>query len=443
MKKNLLRHSIYNSLRSLIADEGIYASGKEEVYGCIFGRDSAITILKILKAVSNRSKTFDIDELELLTACRRTLLTLADLQGKSFNPNSGEEPGKFVHEFRKTGFERLVNRENPWYVYPDGYLRNYDSVDSTPLGLIAMYKYWKKTRDMDFIYNVLPTIENGLLWIMTHGDKDDDFLLEYDIPKDRTNGGLVVHSWTDSHESIQRPDGTMPLYPIAPVEAQGYAWLALKLWEKFFTANPTLLSIKDFNLILRNHARLLKKSFNENFIFKSDGYYYAAQALDGAKERIHTVTGNPLLLLWASYRHNGRANSIVDESFVQDFVKRAFMPDLFDPGAGIRTMSAKSLTFNPAQNSYHNGSFWPKLNGMAHEGLRIWNFRKEASKLKKATLKPIVHFGSPIELYVKDQNGQLLEFKGEDGQVGCRNQAWSAAAVLDLLTERRGTNRFF
>jgi glycogen debranching enzyme len=437
MTKNLLRESIHNSLLSLIAEEGIYASGKEEVYGCIFGRDSAITVLKILKALSNRSRMFTINELEFLAASRRTLITLASLAGKTFNPDSGEEPGKFVHEFRKFGYERLVNRPRPWYVYPDGFLRNYDSIDSTPLGLIAIYKFFKKTNDREFLDHVISSVENGLLWIMTHADRDEDFLLEYDIPKERTHGGLTVHSWTDSHESLTRPDGTFPSYPIAPVEVQGYAWFALKVWEKFFSENPEFSKISDFNLILRNHARLLKKSFNRYFIFQSEGLYYAAQALDGGKRRIQTITGNPLLLLWASYRKNGKTHSIIDDSYVAHFVKRAFMPDLFDPDAGIRTMSTKSETFDPSENSYHNGSFWPKLNGMVHEGLVAWKFYAEARKLKNATIGPIKFFGTPIELYIKNDKGKLVEFKSNSGQVSCRNQAWSAAAVLDLLTERR------
>ena len=437
MNKNLLTQKVHNSLLSLVADEGIYASGKEDVYGCIFGRDSSITVLKILKSCSNNSRTFDVNKLKLLKAARQTLLTLASLQGKNFNPDSGEEPGKFIHEYRTSNLERLLSLEKPWYVYPDGILRNYDSIDSTPLGLIAIYKYYMKTKDQEFLYRVLQVVEDGLMWIMTHGDKDGDALLEYDIPKDRKFGGLLVHSWTDSHESIQRSDGSMPLYPIAPVEAQGYAWLALKLWERFFSENPSCTAIGDFSSMLKKHARLMKISFNRQFIFRSEGLYFAAQALDGKKNKIETVTGNPLLLLWASYRRRGKTYSIIDEAFVGDFVKRAFKPDLFDRNAGIRTMSKKSVTFNPAQHSYHNGSFWPKLNGMAHEGLVLWRFYKEAKALKRATIKPIKFFGTPIELYLIDESGKYVEFRGLNGQVSCRNQAWSAAAALDLLTERR------
>src|SRR5689334_21989091 len=103
------------------------------------------------------------------------------------------------------------------------------------------------------------------------------------------------------------------------------------------------------------------------------------------------------------------------------------MDDMFDETAGIRTMSKLSLTFNPNQNSYHNGSFWPKLNGLAYEGLLKWGFLNEAKMLRTASLLPIYYFKSPIELYVKKEK-EYLEYKNESGQVSCKKQAWSAAS---------------
>src|SRR5437868_3312915 len=148
MKNKKLLQIAYNSLLDLSSDEGINASGKEGVYGCVFGRDSAITILKILQATSKHP------DKKLTEICKKGLYTLTSLQGKEKNVESGEEPGKFIHEYRRPhqGIERLINREkdpekpwdNPWYVYPDGTVRNYDSIDSTPLALIAIYRYWEQ-----------------------------------------------------------------------------------------------------------------------------------------------------------------------------------------------------------------------------------------------------------------------------------------------------------
>lgn len=118
-----------------------------------------------------------------------------------------------------------------------------------------------------------------------------------------------------------------------------------------------------------------------------------------------------------------------------DLVKRSFHSDMFDPDAGIRTMSVLSPTFNPTNNSYHNGSFWPKLNGMVFEGLEKWDFIKEAEKLKAASIKPIAFFGTPVELYMKDEAGNYFLYRNFRGQESCRVQAWSAAALLDFVKQ--------
>jgi glycogen debranching enzyme len=432
--KTDLRKTIYEAILELSTEKGINASGKDDIFGCIFGRDSEITILKILKVCGN-GQTSDIETARLFDICKRGLLTLVSLQGKETNIESGEEPGKFIHEYRPDNYERLLKLNKPWYIYPDGILRNYDSLDSTPLALIAIYRYWEITRDDNFLLSVLPSVEAGLNWIITYGDRDKDYLLEYELPRNRQHGGLSVQSWTDSQESMMDASGKFPEYPIAPVEVQGYAWLALHLWADFY-ADSTLHFTKTvhFSNALRTHANELKKQFNKFFIFKEGKRYYAAQALDGYKRQIKTVTGNPLLLLWAAYKNGRTVKTILEKKYIKDIVGRAFTEDMFDKDAGIRTMSTKAKTFVSGQNSYHNGSFWPKLNGMSHEGLENVGFYEKAARLKDATLKPIQYFGSPIELYVKTDNGEYDIYRNSQGQESCRQQAWSAAAALDLLT---------
>ncbi|MCL4398163.1 hypothetical protein M1403_04045 [Patescibacteria group bacterium] len=417
MSRTELYQVSYQTLLDLASADGLNASGRGEIFNCFFGRDNVISALKILRSLEKKP-----DE-KLLSICRQAIFTLINLQGQNINLESGEEPGKFIHELRRDKYEHLVNKTNPWYVYPDGILRNFDSIDATPLALIAMRRFAQYFNDEDYARLVLPAVRKGLDWLMNFGDRDQDNLLEYGLSPKRQHGGLPVQSWTDSSESLLRPDGTMPLYPIAPVEVQGYAWLALRLWADYFSDEK-----------LRDFANNLKRRFNETFLFQSEGYTFPAQALDGSKNRIETVTGNPLILLWASYRSENGVESILDAKFVNDLVSRSFLPDLFDPDAGIRTMSTLSPTFNPGQNSYHNGSFWPVLNGLAHEGLEIWGFAKEASLLKEASLKALSYFQTPIELYTKGVDGNFHEYKNESGQTSCRQQAWSAAVALDFLT---------
>lgn len=417
-----LRNISYRCLLELATSEGLNASAKSEAYGCVFGRDSALTVLKLLNVYRK------IKDPTLLSFCRNGLLALISLQGQVENIESGEQPGKIIHEFRKNNYERLINRPKPWYVYQDGMLRNYDSVDSTPLTLIALYKYWEITGDNDFLTISLPCVEKGLQWLMMFGDKDGDYFVEYELPATRVSGGLTVQSWTDSQESLLRTDGTFPDYPIAPIEVQAYAWLSFKVWSEYYDQAQPALAEK-----LRRQADRLKARFNKYFIHKETGLYFGIQALDGQKTPIRTVTANPLLCLWASYVSQGRVESIIKREYIDEFVERGFQPDLFDYSAGIRTMSTLSPTYNPDRNSYHNGSFWPILNGLIHEGLMYWGYTREAEKIKRASLLPISHFGTPIELYIKYEDN-FVEYISRSGKPGCRNQAWTAAATLDLVT---------
>ncbi len=423
-----LEKKIYFCLNELSHEDGFNASGKTEVFGCIFGRDSFITILKILHAIR-----FCPDE-KLLSTCKRSLLKHIELQGKVLNLESGEQPGKFIHEYRVDNYERLTGRRKPWYVYPDKKLRNYDSLDATPLGLIAIYRYWELTYDAKFMLQALPAIELGLQWIMKYGDMDQDYLLEYSLPAERQHGGLAVQSWADSIPSLADKNGKLPDYPIAPVEVQGIAWLALTFWADYFiNAYCETRNIK-LSKKLSRFSEKLKKRFNKMFLMSTNEGLYLAQALDGHKKQIKTVTSHPLICLWSAYRKDEKAYSIIDENYIDSIVQRAFFSDLFVPTAGMRTMSSNSPTFDSSEASYHNGSFWPMLNGLIIEGLHNFDYFSEAARLSTASLTALQYFGLPIELYIENQ-GKYFTYKNPiSGQQSCLNQAWSAASAYDLLT---------
>jgi glycogen debranching enzyme len=426
----------YRGLLELVTPDGFIASDASEAYGCLFGRDGAITSLKAMRTISRRPPSIDSDI--LLSAVRQTLIRLMETQGRETNIESGEEPGKIVHEYRRDHHERLTAGPTPWYVYPDGTMRNYDSVDSTPLTLIALYRYWRLSLDHAFLASALPAVKRGLEWIMNYADRDGDGLVEFEYLPDRRYGGLRVQSWTDSDESLKSVDGRLPRYPIATPEAQGFTWLALKLWAHFYAdvAQPDF-GDELWGLALAAFADRMKRQFEISFLFEDSGGWFPAQALDGMKQPTKTVTGNALALLWPSYTTNGTTESILPDALIPSIVQRSFRQDMFDPDAGIRTMSTMSPTFNPGTDSYHNGSFWPMLNGLCYEGLKLWKYDREAELIRSATVSALTHFATPIELYVKKGDGSLSEYRSPSGSPGCRKQAWTAAAALDMLTDRQ------
>lgn len=396
------------SLRSLESEQGILASGRSEAYGCIFGRDSLLTSLDLLATYKKTKDEY------FLALVEKSLRTLSNLQGRFTNVNSGEEPGKIIHEYRATDHAHLTSlAENPWYIYPEGVMKNYDTVDATPLFLIAVAEFaqaelLKKSPGgvKDFFSGVRPefqpAVRAALEWI-----KKFDGFVTYEFHKGRTNGGLKVQSWMDSTESLFDETGAFPRYPIAPVEVQAYTWKALKMWGE------------------DEAAEKLKEAFNKHFVLKSGRTVSLAYALDGDLTQLTAARSSMGHVLWAAYKNE----CILDSQYIDALRNRLLARDLFVPKAGIRTLSNKSDYFDP--QSYHNGSIWPHDTAILAKGLENFGYVDDARRVREALLNAYTHFGTPVELYTYSRG--LKAYKTADGHQACQVQAWSAASLLSIL----------
>lgn len=391
------------TIEELETTRGILASGKEEIYGCIFGRDSLITALKLLSAHTRNPDPY------LLVLVKKILTSLVELQGTELNIESGEEPGKIIHEYREDNHAHLTQQlERPWYVYADGTMRIYDSVDSTPLFLIAVARYWSVSSDEEFKEQIAPNIEAALGWVRESIKADSRGFLTYQLPAERTHGGLATQSWMDSSESVFHEDGSPTPYPIAPVEAQAYAYQALRLWS------------------ISSEASVLKERFNRAFV-RQEPEFSIAFALDGNGVPMHSLRSSIGHLLWAAEG----GDSILETRLIPKLVTLLMSPDLFEPNAGIRTLAKSSSKFDP--NSYHNGSIWPHDTAIAGEGLAAFGYTLEADAVRESLLRSWTHFNTPIELFVYTDEQGHTEYVGANGQRACMKQAWSAASILAEL----------
>jgi glycogen debranching enzyme len=419
-----------NSLEVLQENNVLYASAKNEVYGCVFGRDTAITILFLLDYFKN---TKDYAVLEM---AKTSLLHLGVLQGIKKNINSGEEPGKIIHEYRKNNYERLINRPKPWYVYPDGILRNFDSVDSTPLTLIAIYRLKEIIGENDIIMYLLEqNISRALEWIIKNAAKNKHGFVTYTLDPNRKYGGLVVQSWTDSHSTLADADGIFPEYPIAQCEVQMISWYALALWNNYFKEKNPALSKRMFKTMKK-----LQENFNKMFIRKDDRKVHIAQAFTGDDVLQDRVTGNMGFVFYFGDEENGY---ITDRTTLSAIADRLFEEDIFSPNAGISTMSKKSPNYDITHSSYHNGSYWPMMNAMVYLGLHKCGFINRASMLFDAMLKPILFFNCPIELFNYDDVENYKVYISPTGKMGCNYQTWTVAGLLASISTENKNNEAF
>jgi glycogen debranching enzyme len=402
------------AIQALEVERGILASGKEELYGCVFGRDSLITSLLLLSVYEKTRDAY------LLALVRNVLVNLAKLQGREVNRQSGEEPGKIIHEFRPDNHEHLTkNLEHPWYLYPDNVMRNYDTVDATPLFLIAVERYYRLSNDSEILELLQANVSDALSWLLRNSEESPNGFVEYHIHPERTYGGLSVQSWMDSGESLFFEDGDeRPAYAIAPVEVQAYAYKALSVWAA--------LSPQQAEKLLEA-AEKLKIRFAEKFILPNGSLAYA---VDGQNRPLTSTRSSIGHCLWAGWQDEGDFNSILPHDTVDAVVKQLMAPDMFVPGAGIRTLSSTSSHFEA--NSYHNGSIWPHDTTMIAEGLERAGYAREAKEVRLALLHAYEYFQTPLELFVYDDG--LGEYHSPSGQGACRLQAWSAAGLLAILS---------
>jgi glycogen debranching enzyme len=375
--------------------EGIIAAGIPW-FVAPFGRDTLITSHQLLMVTPDPA--------------RESLRILASMQGTGIDDWRDEEPGKILHEIRKGELAR------------SGYLPHtpyYGSVDSTPWFLILLAQYFRWTGDVEFVQEMLPSVEAALAWINDYGDLDGDGFVEY---RSRSKRGLRNQGWKDSWDSVVHADGRLAEPPIALVEVQGYVYMAKQRTADVFAS----IGDRERAVRLREEATLLRKRFNDAFWMEDEQYF--AGALDGDKRHVRTVMSNPGHALYCD---------IVDREKADHVAKRLFQPDMFS-GWGIRTMSKGATAYNPM--SYHNGSVWPHDNALIAAGLKRYGYMSTTNRVATAMFDAAIHsdYMRLPELFcgfTRRTPSRPVQYP-----VACSPQAWAAGAPFLLLQAMLGVS---
>jgi glycogen debranching enzyme len=336
---------------------------------------------------------------------RGTIDALARLQGKKVDRVSEEAPGKILHEYRRGPLTPAARRLIPSYPY-------YGTIDATPLFLVTLSEYVRVTGDLDFAAARWRHVDAAVEWMRRYGDRDGDGFLEYQRDSDT---GLVNQGWKDSGDSVLFRDGRVADPAIALVEVQGYAYDARRRTAELARHLGKAHEAER----LEEEAAALATRIHERYWLDDRAYF--AEALDGRKERVDSLTSNPGHLLWAGAVRPDQARAIA---------KVLLGADMFS-GFGVRTMGEREGGFNPV--SYHNGSVWPHDNALILAGLVRYGLHDEASQLAEALLAALGAFADtePPELfcgYPARDDATPVRYP-----TACRPQAWASGAVL-LLT---------
>ena len=390
-----------DTMHSLLSPDGMKAS-LDGRFHHFFGRDTMISASFILAA-----HEFQPD-LELWSRTKQAVFSFWRFQ---------REDGKIIHEAITKEEMFKKKRENPcnlgeienFYRQQGEYFVNDDSVDATPLALIATPQFVSSERDKDIIF---PQAKEALRWMIANMEENNGFL-RYSKNK------LTNQGWMDSKHGVVDENGEHPDGPIALVEAQAFAWKAMRTWSDLLKEDDPELGAE-----LWEKSIELRKRFNEKFMFEDEKGHFFAHALDGRDQQVKTPSINPGLALWAS--HDGE--TILYDKYVPDVVSRLTGQDFFDPAAGICTFEDGQPTFD--DEGYHNGKriYWPFATAMVAKGMVDLGYREEAKTVLIANMGGVIYFNSFVETFAKNGSYKLFRDGGEDGS--CKNQAWTIAEFL-------------
>ena len=336
-------------------------------------------------------------------------MELGARQGTRSDDFRDEDPGRILHEMRYgelTAFE-----ERPHSPY-------FGSVDATPLFVVLLDEYERWTGDRKLVRDLEFEARAALDWIDEYADLQGNGYIAYRRRNEET--GLENQCWKDSWDSISYRDGSLPGFPRATCELQGYAFdaktrgarLARQIWHDSELADR-----------LETEAADLKRRFNRDFWVK-DGKYFAI-ALDADGRQVDSLTSNNGHLLWSG---------IVDKSKAKAVAGHLLSQRLFS-GWGIRTLAEGEGRYNPI--GYHVGTVWPFDNSFIAWGLRRYGFKAEAAQVAEGILQAAELFDGRLPEAFGGYPRSMTKYPVQY-PTACSPQAWSTGAPLLLLRTMLG-----
>jgi glycogen debranching enzyme len=297
---------------------------------------------------------------------RATLRVHAEFQGTTDDPETDEEPGKIVHEYRPVAPERF---EYLGWPVRDGQLRYYGSADSTSWFLVVL----AALNDQSLNAELEAAWRAAGGWLERALDRGDGLVT---FGPRQFPGGLVQQGWRDTvdplaehHAGILRPDGTVPEAPLADADTQAVALVALR-------ALHLLSGEERYSVMAAEMARRVADSFTpDTMAIEANG-----RPVEGAGSQLGW-------LLWSG---------ALPEDAVAGLADRLSAPDILTR-FGLRTLSEQSPVFDA--DSYHRGSVWPFDSWLGYGGLRAAGRETEAEIVRAGVLEAIERLGHAPELY--------------------------------------------
>jgi len=336
-----------------------------------------------------------------------TLRALARRQGTVDDPALAEQPGKILHEVRRTTFE------DPGQLYlPPLY---YGTVDATPLWVALLTDAWRWGLPEPEVSGLADPLNAALQWMRRSVEDSDDGFLRY---VDESGLGLSNQGWKDSGDSMRMAGGQVAEGPIALVETQAYAV------EAALGAADLLEAVhgRDGDP-WREWAEALAERVRGTFWVGEGDQRYLAMALDGHGLAIDGVGSN---------MGHALGTGLLDAGEDDLVARRLAQPDLLGP-LGIGTLSRDNPAYNPL--GYHTGSVWTHDTAIGAWGLSRVGHASTTARVLRSLVDVASASGYQWpELYSSEPVlGVPAAYPAS-----CRPQAWAAASAGLVVTSALG-----
>lgn len=298
-------------------------------------------------------------------------------------------------------------------LFPEGESQPmYNTVDAALLLIDAVWQYYTRSNDMEFVKEAWPVLER----VVTNYKNGTDHSISMDTDGlIRAGGGLDQVTWMDVRVNDILPT---PRHG-KPVEINAYWYNGLKIMEAFCAI--TGCDPKPYGDL----AEQVKKSFIEKFYMADKGYLKDVLSGTYNDEQLRCnqiwAVSMPFTML-----------SPEQEKSVVDTVRR----HLYTP-CGLRTLSPEDPEYQPHYGgdmvsrdlAYHQGTTWVFPMG-AYYLAYLKTYGKEAAGYVRSqldALEPMLREGCA---------GQLPEIYEGDFPTeskGCFGQAWSVGEILRVF----------
>ncbi len=267
---------------------------------------------------------------------------------------------------------------------------HYDAADATPLFLLALYRYWKHTNDLEFVRKIWSNVLKAFEFCLST-DRDLDGLIENTIEG---------HGWIEGGK-LYGSHAELYLNAIWLSAVRGIIDMARTVQDHNTTkkAEHELIKIES----------AMKKFYNEN-----TGFYVLGIRDNGEKLNYLTVMTAVAIYLDSIDFERSKCQVI------------PYASGDFSTDWGVRIIGKNSGIYNP--NGYHEGTVWPLFTGW----VSLAEFKVGA------TLSAFSHLLSNLLNSKNFAKGYISEvYHGEVYKPSgiCPHQAWSESMAIQPVID--------